>query len=86
MCETLLPDVVASEAHQNDCSYVCELSRPTLDSLRKNLHGGRLRRGPQKAAKLGGRRLCGDGCFAWDNTVILTMVVVSYQVKYKCLH
>ena len=42
MCETLLPDVVASEAHQNDCSYVCELSRPTLDSLRKNLHGGRL--------------------------------------------
>ena len=35
--KTLLLDVVASETHQNNHSYVCELSRPTLDSLRKNL-------------------------------------------------
>ena len=37
VCETLLPDVVAPEAHQNDHSYVCELSGPTFDSLCKNL-------------------------------------------------
>ena len=30
-------DVVALEVHQNYCSCVCELSRPTFDSLRKNL-------------------------------------------------
>ena len=31
VCKTLMPDVVAPEAHQNDCrrSYVRELSRPT---------------------------------------------------------
>ena len=68
MCETLLPDVVASEVHQNDCSYVCELSGPTLDSLRKNFAWWAV---TQRTSKLGGRRLCGDGCFAWDNTVVL---------------
>ena len=26
VCETLMPDVVVPEAHQNDCSYVRELS------------------------------------------------------------
>ena len=36
MCEPLMPDVVAPEAHQNDRSYVRELSGPT-DPLRKNL-------------------------------------------------
>ena len=36
VCETLLPDVVAPEAHQNDHSYVHELSGPTFDSLHKN--------------------------------------------------
>ena len=29
----LMPDVVVPEAHQNDCSYVCELSGPTFDSV-----------------------------------------------------
>ena len=37
VCETLMLDVVAPEAHQNDCSYVRELSRPTFDSLSKHL-------------------------------------------------
>ena len=37
VCETTLPDVMASEAHQNDRSYLCELSGPTFDSLHKNL-------------------------------------------------
>ena len=36
VCETFLPDVVAPEAHQNDRSYVHELSGPTFDSLHKN--------------------------------------------------
>ena len=39
VCKTLLLDVVASEAHQSDRSYmyVSELTRPTFNSLRKNL-------------------------------------------------
>ena len=32
VCETSLSDVMVSEAHQNDHSYVHKL-RPTLDSL-----------------------------------------------------
>ena len=32
VCETLRPDVVAPEAHQNYRSYVRELSGPTFDS------------------------------------------------------
>ena len=28
VCETLMPDVVVPEAHQNDRSCVCELSGP----------------------------------------------------------
>ena len=37
MCGTLLLDVVAPDTHQNDCSYVRELSGPTFDYLCKNL-------------------------------------------------
>ena len=39
MCETLMPDVMVPEAHQNDRSYmyVCELSGLTFNSLCKNL-------------------------------------------------
>ena len=40
VCETLPPDFVAPEAHQNDCSYVCELSGPSFDSLLTNLTVG----------------------------------------------
>ena len=32
-----MPDVVAPETHQNNRSYVRQLSGPTFDSLRKNL-------------------------------------------------
>ena len=45
VCETLMLDVMAPEAHQNNCSYVHQLSRPTLDSIQ---HGGWLHEGPQK--------------------------------------
>ena len=40
VCETLMPlllDVMAPEVHRNDHSYVRELSKPTFDSLCKNL-------------------------------------------------
>jgi len=39
MCarKTLLPDVKALEVHQNDSSYVSELSRSTFDSLYTNV-------------------------------------------------
>ena len=35
VCETLMPNVVAPEAHQNDHGYVCELSGHTFESLLK---------------------------------------------------
>ena len=37
VCETLIPGVIAPEAHQNDCSYICKLSEPTFNSLCNNL-------------------------------------------------
>ena len=57
-----MPEVMAPEAHQNNCSYVRGLSWPTFDSLHKNL-GGQLCGGPQKIDKIGGWAL------AQDNTV-----------------
>ena len=65
LTESLMPDVVAP-AHQNDRSYVRELSGPTFNSLCDNsaMVGGRLHEGPQKATKLSkleGRRLPEDG-------------------------
>ena len=57
VCETLMPDVVALEVHQN------ELSGPTFNLLRvctKIKHGEWLHGGPQKKlSKLGGGRLPG---------------------------
>ena len=58
VCETLMPDVVALEVHQN------ELSGPTFNLLRvctKIKHGECLHGGPQKntkLSKLGGARGC----------------------------
>ena len=37
MSKTLMPDVMVPEAHQNNHSYVCELSGLTFDSLHNNL-------------------------------------------------
>ena len=37
MCETLMLDVMAPEAHQNVHGYIRELSEPTFNSLCKNL-------------------------------------------------
>ena len=64
MCETLMPVIVAPEAHQNNHGYVSELSGHTFNSLWRNLvYGGQLHGGPQKTiklSKLGDGRLCGD--------------------------
>ena len=35
-----MPDVVAPEAHQNDCSYLSEFSEPTFDSICTNFMVG----------------------------------------------
>ena len=61
VCETLLPDVVAPEAHQNDHSYVCELSGPTFDSLCKNLAWWAVTWRTSQNSKLEGGHLCRDG-------------------------
>ena len=63
MCKTLLLDVMESETHQNDDSYV-SLADLLLIHYAKILHGGWLHGGSQKPAKLsklGGGRLCRDG-------------------------
>ena len=59
--ETLMPDVMAPEAHQNDRSYVRELSGLTFDSLRKNLSSWSVTRRTAKKPKLGGGCLLGGG-------------------------
>ena len=61
-----MPDVVAPEAHQYDCSYVCEFSGPTFDSLHKDLAWWlvtqRTSKRNIKLSKLGSGHLYGDGC------------------------
>ena len=61
VCKTLAPEV-----HQNGCSYVCELSGLTFDSLHKDLSMvGCYTDNPKnhKTVKIGGWTL------AWDNMV-----------------
>ena len=70
MCETLMPDVMAPEAHQNGRSYVHELSVLTFDSLRKNLHAGQLHSGLHKTVKIGVWALVQGWALARDNMVI----------------
>ena len=50
MCETLIPDVMAPEAHQNNHGYVCELSRHTFESLLNNYMEDLIK--PTKMSKL----------------------------------
>ena len=58
--EPLMPDVAAPEAHQNDRSYLSELSEPTFDSICTNfMVGGWLHVGPKKPTKLS---KLGSGC------------------------
>ena len=68
--ETLMPDVMAPEAHQNNHSYVRELSGLTFDSLHKNLSSWSVtRRTAKKTVKVGGWVLARGWALAWDNTV-----------------
>ena len=64
--ETLMPDIVVPEPHQNDRSYVHEFSGPTFDSLRKNLAWWagtqRTSKNPTKQSKLECGCLHGEGC------------------------
>ena len=64
VCKTLLPEVMESETHQNDDSYV-SLADLLLNSLCKNLAWWaatrRISKKPTKLSKLGGGRLCRDG-------------------------
>ena len=65
VCKILMPDVSAAEAHQNDSSYVSELSGPTFNPLRKNLAGWAVTRRTlrnHKLSKWGGGHLSRDGC------------------------
>ena len=63
VCKTLMPDVVVPEVHQNDHSYVRELSGPTFDSLCSSLtwlsviYTEDLKKNKQKNSKPEGGRL-----------------------------
>ena len=78
VCETLILDVVP-EANQNDHSYVCELSRPTFDSLCKMLAQWAVTRRTSKTtrlSKLGGAWALARGwALARDNMVYASPVV-----------
>ena len=67
--KTLMLDIMAPEAHQSDCNYVHELSRPPLC---KNLAWWVVTQRTSKTtklSKLGPSHLCGDGHLPRDNTV-----------------
>ena len=64
MCKTLMPDVVAPEAHQNDRSYVHELSRSEFSmvgSYTEDLTH-------HKTVKIRGWVLARGWALAWDDT------------------
>ena len=56
-------DVVMHEVHQNDRSYICELSGLTFGALHKNFARWVVTWRTSKTTKLEG------GTLAWDNTV-----------------
>ena len=59
VCETLMPDVWQLKSiDQNDCTYVCELSRSSFDSLCNNLARQVV---TKRTSKLGEWCLCRDG-------------------------
>ena len=62
--ETLLPDVMAPEVHQNERSYIhVQLYMSSADLISfhyaRILYGGRSHGRPQKTIKIGGGRLPG---------------------------
>jgi len=66
VCETLMPDVVSSNVHQNNCNLLCELSGPTFGFTTRefSMVGGYMHGDPWKTTKLlklGGGRLHGYG-------------------------
>ena len=66
-------DVAAPEAHQNDSSYVSELSGPTFNPLHKNLAGWAVTRRTSrnhKTVKIGGWVLASRWALTRDNTVV----------------
>ena len=61
MCKTLMPDVMAPEARQNDHNYVRDLGGLTFNSLCKNLAWWAVTQmiSKKNKTKLGGGRLIG---------------------------
>ena len=82
MCETLMPVVMAPEAHQNNHSYVCELSGPTLESLLNNLAWWVVTR--RTSIKIGWWMLVQAWVLAWDNFYVSTRVSFRGGEKGIC--
>ena len=84
VCETLMPDVMAPEAHQNDCSYICELSEPTFNSLCKNLAWWvviwRTSKN-HKSVKIGGWALAWGWVLAQDNMVLSAFSTSKHPLR-----
>ena len=93
-CETLLPDVAAAEAHQNDHSYVRELSRPTFSSLRKNYEWCAVTRRTSKLSKLGVGACPGMGACprqysiqrSWSEESCALLMNIIFSFKKTLIH
>ena len=70
VCETLMPDVVAPEAYQNDRNYVRKVSGPTFDSPRTWWAVTRSTSKKHKTVKIGGWALARGWALSRDNAVI----------------
>ena len=82
MCETLMPVVMVPEAHQNNRSYVCELSRPTFESLLNNLAWWVVTQ--RTSIKIGWWMLVQAWVLAWDNFYVSTRVSFRGGEKGIC--
>ena len=79
-----MPDVMAPEAHQNDRSYLSELSGPTFDFNMHKFYGGWLNVGPKKPtklSKLSSECLRGDGCLPRT----IRYIYILYQM-YRAMY
>ena len=85
----VMPDVVVPEAHQNDRSYVRELSGPTLDLLRKNLAWWvvtwRTSKN-HKTVKIGGWALAQGWALAWDKYGTCIFLKRTFHKEYCMTH
>ena len=88
VCEALLPDVMVPETHQNDRSYVSELSGPSFNSLHKNLAWWvvkwRTSKKKHETVKIGGWALAQDSSTVYRQIYTLDVTVLTVYTLPIC--